>query len=138
MGVEPDIVVPAGQVLDVAHCRALENLVACTTDEKEKTWFVWHLERIREAGYVNDISTKMLEQFIGDYGSYEITLSEESLCFSRGGRMKHRLIPVSETKFIVEDLDYLNFEFVKGKAGVTGVKIDLDYGRQIEYERNKE
>lgn len=137
VGVEPDIVVSPERALYTAHLKALENLVENTADEQEKSWFAWHLKNTRVDATAAKPSRKMLEKFAGIYGSYEIMVSEGSLCYSRGGRMKHRLVPVLETKFVLEDVDYLTIEFILERKSVTGIQVELDDGRQIEYERNK-
>jgi len=136
VGVEPDIKTTPALALQTAHLKALEELAKTTDDEKQAAWYNWHLQGKKAGLTPANPSQKVLKSYTGKYGSYEISLSDGVLYYSRGGRMKHKLLPLSEKIFAVADLDNLRFVFDIQNSDDKSLVVHFDDGRQLKYSGN--
>lgn len=116
-GVVPDIEFPASQAFDRAYTMALEKLAAKATDAQRKSELEWVLVGQKAKLNVPHLNEKTMKAFTGIYGDRTVTLENGILQYRRTGP-KYRLIPLTETLFAVEGLDYFRVEFVmkEGKA----------------------
>ncbi len=116
-GVAPDIQVPAAQAFDKAYTMALEKLSAKASDPQGKREFDWVLTAQKAKLNPPHIEEKALKMVAGVYGERKVTFENGVLQYERTGP-KYRLIPLTETLFAVEGLDYFRVEFVvkEGKA----------------------
>ena len=92
------------------------------------------------AGQAKKIDTKILDSYVGDYeaeiGVLRISRDGDRLFGEPDGGEKKELIPESETKFKVMDVN-ATVVFVKDDAGkVTGMELDLN-GQQIKAKKIK-
>ncbi len=116
-GVTPDIQVPASQAFDRAYTMALEKLAAKAPDAQRKSELEWVLVGQKAKLNVPRLNEKMMKAFTGIYGDRTVSLENGILQYQRTGP-KYRLLPLTETLFAVEGLDYFRVEFVikDGKA----------------------
>ena len=116
-GVTPDIQVPAAQAFDRAYTMALEKLAAKASDAQRKSELEWILFGQKAKLNSPHVDEKILKTYAGLYGDRKVTLENGVLQYQRTGP-KYRLIPLTETLFAVEGLDYFRVEFVmkQGKA----------------------
>ncbi len=116
-GVTPDIQVPASKAFDQAYMMALEKLAAKTPDPERKSEFDWVVVGQKAKLNPPPVSDKTLRTYVGEYGERKITLENGVLFYQRTGP-KRRLIPLTETLFAVEGVDYfrVEFELKQGKA----------------------
>jgi hypothetical protein len=122
-GVTPDIQMPAAQAFDKAYTMALEKLAAKTSDPQRKSECEWVLTAQRAKLNPPQVDEKRLKMYAGTYGERKVTLENGVLQYQRTGP-KSRLVPLTETLFAVEGLDYFRVEFVvkEGKAvALTGL-----------------
>ena len=116
-GVTPDIQIPAAQAFDRAYEMALEKLAAKATDPDRKNEFAWILSGKKAKLNPPRVAERILKMYPGVYGERKVSLENGVLYYQRTGP-KYRLVPMTETLFAVEGLDYFRLEFVvtDGKA----------------------
>jgi hypothetical protein len=116
-GVTPDIAVPAAEAFDRAYALAVDKLAAKASDPRRKAEFDWILVGLKAKTNPPQIDQKVLKTYAGVYGEPKITLENGALFYQRTGP-KYRLIPMTQTLFALDGLDYFRVEFVlkQGKA----------------------
>jgi hypothetical protein len=116
-GVTPDIQIPAAQAFDKAYTMALEKLATKASDPQKKIEFEWVLTAQKAKLNPPRLDDTTLQMYVGVYGERKVTLENGVLQYQRTGP-KYRLVPLTETLFAVEGLDYVRVEFVvkDGKA----------------------
>ena len=130
-GVEPDIAVSAEQALDTAYLMVLEKLVKNTKDKSQKFQIAWAIAGLKAKLKPVKVPAGILGKYAGDYGERKIWFKDGSLHYRRGKADPHKLIPLRENLFQVEDLDYFRVEFVMDEGGrVTGLVGIYDDGSQ--------
>lgn len=110
-GVAPDIAVPAAQAFDRAYTMAVEKLAAKASDPQQKGEFDWILVGLKAKTNPPRIDEKTLKTYAGVYGERKAIFENGVLHYQRTGP-KYRLVPLTETLFAVEGLDYFRVEFV--------------------------
>jgi hypothetical protein len=116
-GVTPDIAVPAAEALDRAYVMAVEKLAAKASDPQRKAQYEWVLVGLEAKANPPRVSESVLKSYAGVYGERKVTFENGTLQYQRTGP-KYRLVPLTETLFTLEGLDYFRVEFVvkDGKA----------------------
>ena len=112
-GVEPHIKVPHGEALDVAKLEATKAVRGKYDDERH----VALLERLDAMIEPTDVDMEVLKKWAGDYGPRHIKLEEGALWYERDERPKYRMIPISETLFCFEDLEFFMLEIETDDSG---------------------
>jgi len=132
VGVKPDITVSKEIALNKAHYIALEKLIKKAKDPNRRNKLNWVFEGIKSEINRVDINEKELIKYIGNYSrNQKIKLKKGTLIFNRQGQ-DFKLIPMSNTKFKIESIDFVRIEFVLNKKGiVTGFFSLLDNGRKM-------
>lgn len=110
-GVTPDISVPADQAFDRAYTMAVDKLASQASDPRRKAECDWILVGLKAKANPPQPSEKALESYVGVYGDRRVTLENGVLFYQRIGP-KYRLIPLTDTIFAPEGLDYFRVEFV--------------------------
>jgi C-terminal processing protease CtpA/Prc len=110
-GIEPHIAVPRDQALDKAHSTALEKLLEKTDDEGKQRQLSWALDGIKARIKPAKVQLETLKKYVGKYTRGEVNLMEEQL-FIHAGPQKFKLIPLSETYFIVDGWPDIRVEFL--------------------------
>jgi hypothetical protein len=116
-GVTPDIQIPAAQAFDRAYTMAVEKLAAKATDPERKNELTWILSGQQAKLNPVRVGERTLKMYPGVYGERKVTLENGVLYYQRTGP-KYRLVPMTETLFAVQGLEYFRVEFVvkDGKA----------------------
>ena len=135
-GVEPDIACPAAEAFDRAYAMAVEKLAAKATDPGRKAEYDWILAGEKAKGGQGRVDERTLKLYIGEYGERKVIFENGALFYQRTGP-RYKLIPMTETLFAVEGLDYFRVEFeVKGGRAVALVGL-YDDGRREPSPRTK-
>ncbi|MGZ7065668.1 MAG: S41 family peptidase [Candidatus Aminicenantales bacterium] len=135
-GVTPDIPVPAPQAFDRAYTMALEKLAAKATDPDRKNELAWIITGMKARENPLRVAEKILKMYPGVYGERKVSLENGVLYYQRTGP-KYRLVPMTETLFSVEGLDYFRLEFVVKDGKATGVVGLYDNGDKDTSPRTK-
>lgn len=109
-GIEPHISVPREKALDKAHSTALEKLLEKTDDERKKRQLNWALDGIKAKVEPAKVQPKILKKYVGKYTRGEVSLVEGQL-FIQAGPQKFRMIPLSETYFVLDGESDIRVEF---------------------------
>jgi C-terminal processing protease CtpA/Prc len=109
-GITPHIAVPRGQALDKAHSTALEKLLGKTSDEGKKRQINWALDGIRARLEPVEVQPDILKKYVGKYTRGEVTLTE-GLLFIQAGPQKFKMIPLSQTYFVLDEEPNIRIEF---------------------------
>ncbi|USN99941.1 MAG: S41 family peptidase [Phycisphaeraceae bacterium] len=112
-GIEPDVVVPAGDALDTAIGLALETLSE-SDDPVVADRAAWGLIGRRVAAGGEPIDEPAMREIAGDYGERQIEVRDGGLWYSRAVAAAgwRRLICVGEDTFVLE--------------GVPGFRLEVD------------
>jgi len=127
-GVEPDVMVAAGQALEKAQALALEKLAARETDERIKAELQRKLEWLQAPVTPVSVAEDVLRSYVGTYGPRKITFENGCLFYQRENQTKMMMIPVAEDYFRFEEIDYFRLKIVKKEGQVTGVEGHYDEG----------
>ncbi|HOW25328.1 MAG TPA: S41 family peptidase [Bacteroidales bacterium] len=136
-GIKPCVEVPEKDALAKAHLLAIDSLARKTEDEKQKEAYKWISERLNAQLTPVILDTKLLEKYTGTYGPRIITFENGSLYYQREGRPKYKMIPVSETLFMFDELDYFMLEVIVENGRATALIGHYDDGRTDRNERLK-
>jgi len=135
-GVTPDIQVPAPQAFDRAYAMALEKLAAKATDPEAKSELAWIITGQKAKLNPPQVAEKILKMYPGVYGERKVFLEKGVLYYQRTGP-KYRLVPMTETLFAVEGLNYFRLEFVVMDGKATSVVGLYDNGERDSSPRTK-
>ncbi len=135
-GVSPDISVPADQAFEKAYLLALEKLKEKATDPARRNAIEWTLQG--ETAKLNPIKVGQatLRKYAGTYDARKVTFANGALYYQRTGP-KYRLVPMTQTTFFVEGLDYFRVEFVSEGGKVKELVGLYDDGRREPSKRTK-
>jgi len=102
-GVVPHIPVPAEKALDVALLRALDTVLKTTTDPREQAELRTAIQ-IREAQMQPVVVPEAkLSSYAGKYGVRIISRDNGSLTFQRENGPRLKLLPISDTRFVIDE-----------------------------------
>jgi hypothetical protein len=116
-GVAPDLVVASNAALDVAHRDALKKISARTTNEDDRRRLEWAIIGLDDRINPAPVDVTSLAGYAGTYGERAIKLENGRLYYRRGENPWAALIPMSETLFRMESLDFFRLEVVRDGGG---------------------
>lgn len=136
-GIEPDIKVDADKALQVAHLDAIKKLQKETTDDAAKMKYQWALDGLNARNNPVSVDKNLLQSYTGTYHNRIISFKNEELYYQAGRRAKSRMIPISDTYFILESYDYFRIRFKKKEGEVISLEELFTNGRTIEIKKIK-
>ena len=129
-GIEPHVSVPKEQALDKAHSLALEKLISKAADEEKRFALKWALDGLKARTDPAKVNPETLKKYAGRYSNGEVSLENDQLVVHIGPR-EFRMIPISETFFVLEAADNTRAEFVLDEKGdVKEVIVHFRDGRR--------
>jgi hypothetical protein len=128
-GVEPHIPVPAGQALETAHLKAVEDLLAALPQGDPRHMLEWVAEIVRSEYHPVELGQDQLARFAGEYGKRLFDIQGGVL---HAGHQEipvsWPLVPISPTRFRLDE--DMKFEFIVDEGGdVSAVKVTYRDGR---------
>lgn len=136
-GVAPDLVVASDNALDVAHREALKKISTRTTNERDRMMLDWAITGLDSKINPATIDMASLSGYAGAYGERAIKFENGKLYYRRGGNPWAALIPMSETLFRMENVDYFRLEVVRdGQGKPTALVGHYDNGMVDRSERS--
>lgn len=136
-GIEPCVRVAEKDALAKAHLLAIDSLAKKTEDVKQKENYRWLSERLNAKLNPVKVDPKILEKYVGLYGPRTITFENGSLYYQREGRPKYKMIPVNETLFMFDELDYFMLEVILENGKAAALVGHYDNGTSDRNERTK-
>jgi len=116
-GIEPHIKVPEAEALDVAHLEALEKLAEEVGEGPERAQLMWDIERLEATANPVEIDTDTMRKYAGSYGPRVITFENGALYYQRGRGPKFRMVAMTETTFMFEEIDRFKLEIEIDASG---------------------
>ena len=138
-GVEPDIKVPADDALLTARKVALEKLMEKAEDQRDKQALDWAVLTIESQLNPAELTLEQMKLYAGNYTDRELKVSEDGkLLYHRIDRPWNELIPLTDTIFRMDGVDYFRLEVVLDESGKP-VKLVGHYnnGHRDESPRNE-
>jgi hypothetical protein len=117
VGVIPDVAVPSAQALDKAHVMALETILEGQSDPRQAFAIEWAIAGLESKTSPVTVSPEVLASYAGSYGPRTLTLEDGSLIYQRGEGARMRAIPMGESMFRFDELDYFRIEIVTDDSG---------------------
>lgn len=115
-GIDPHIKVSQELALKKAHLMALEKLAEKTEDPDKKRDRKWELNVLRAKENPAKVDMAVLKKYIGNYARGEVILESGELWMKLWSN-KIRMIPLTETYFVLEGESGIQIEFTLDKAG---------------------
>ncbi len=109
-GIEPHIAVPQEEALDAARLDVMKTMRERTGDERLGRGLDFAIKRLEALRGPVEIDLGSVEKYAGDYGPRHIVIENGALHYVRNGRPKFRMIPVTETLFCFEEIEYFMLE----------------------------
>ena len=116
-GIEPHIQVPRDEALEVATIEAMKKLLETADEEWKKEGMRFAVERLEALRNPAEVPEETMKRWAGDYGPRHIIFEEGALWYERDERPRFRMIPISETLFCFEDLDFFKLEIETDDSG---------------------
>ncbi|MCP4581173.1 MAG: S41 family peptidase [candidate division Zixibacteria bacterium] len=126
IGVKPDIETSAANALDIAHVKALKNLISKSVDETIKRDLSWFLIAAEASANPVEFSEKDLQEYTGVYaeGRYGILIKEGRLFWRYTDGNDYVLIPITKDLFGFDDTNDVRIQIVRDKSGdVSGFRL---------------
>jgi hypothetical protein len=134
-GVEPHVKVPADSALAVAYLMALDTLAATAADPREKQELsVIRAVKKAELDAVT-VPEPVLKKYPGTYGIRTISLDKGWLYFQREQGPKLKLLPLSETTFVIDEVGGQVTFLPTATGTVSGFDLVRSQGDTVRCER---
>ncbi len=119
VGVRPNVPLAASAALDRGHLLALEAVLAALPEGADPFPVEWALDDLRARCEPVTIPVERLEAIVGTYGAeHTFELRDDVLWYSRGGGSFQTLLrPLAEDYFLMVDVDWIRFRFVRDGTG---------------------
>ena len=117
IGVVPHISVSSEKAFDVAYAEALDNLYKNATEGIEKFRIEWVKKELDAKLNPIILNTKTKKRYVGTYGPRKIFLGNGILFYQRENRPKHRMVPLGDEWFKLDDLNYFRIQFITNESG---------------------
>jgi C-terminal processing protease CtpA/Prc len=116
-GVAPDLAVPSDQALESAHADALKKILTRTTNENDRFLLEWASRTLEDKLHPATVDVTRLVHYAGTYGPRSIKYEDGQLFYRRGDNPWTKLIPMSESLFRMENVDYFRLEVALDAQG---------------------
>ncbi len=116
VGVIPQVECPSTDALQVAHRKALEDLLAAG-DGEDRDGIQWALDGLRAQSDPLEISRKTAKELEGDYGPRHITRRKGELYYQRDERPEFRLVGIAEDLLALEGMDTFRLRVERDEEG---------------------
>lgn len=138
VGVEPDIAVSVEYALDTAYLSALDELRSSAVNDKRRVVYQWYADAFRAKRNPAVVDVKTLKSYTGTYGTLKIAFRDGSLFYQRGDRAMYRMIPMSETLFLVDEQSTIRIRIKKDRDRTIGITVLHSDGGSVDYTRVEE
>jgi retinol-binding protein 3 len=135
-GVEPDIKVPAGDALGIAHLEALKTLREQATDPERVQALAWAQEGLELSAHPVVLDAAALHAYEGSYGPRRAWVEDGTLYYQRAPQPRVRLIPAGNDMFFLDGVDYFRVRFGRDGDRITKMIGTYQDGRTSENARD--
>jgi CubicO group peptidase (beta-lactamase class C family) len=117
--------------------RAAMGYVQAAATAMDDTKLAWVAEMVKAKREPVSIADEVLASYVGEFDPYRITREEGALFFGREGAGQIRMIPIDESTFVFEELDYFKVEMVEEEGRVVGIRGIFSTGRAEVYAKTE-
>lgn len=137
VGVEPDVSVPAGEALTLAHAKAVETLLANATEPNDKALLEWAKTGLEASMHPATPTAAELAALTGTYGERRVWIEDGVLKYRRGELPARALVPMTKGLFKLEGVMYFRVRFESDASGKVVRLVGMyDDGRVEPMERS--
>jgi C-terminal processing protease CtpA/Prc len=136
-GITPDYQVAAPAALDKALEVALDSLMRKTDDPDKKYAYQWSLDGMKAKSDPPILEESVMKKYAGVYEVRTISFENGSLYYQREGRPKFKMIPLNETTFMFEELNYFRLRVMIENGKAVAIEGLYDNGRTDKNLRTK-
>jgi hypothetical protein len=122
VGVEPDVEVAQEKALETALAIASKKLSETESDPRFASYYEWYHAMYETALNPVTLDEETMRSYTGSYGPRTITLEGNSLFYQREGRPKLKLVPISDSDFLLDGIDHFRLRFLKDGDQVVAVE----------------
>jgi len=134
VGVIPDFEIAQELALPKAHKMALDSILSVKIAKGEDTKGTsWYLNGLNHNPI--QLSKKSINQFVGKYRDITISSQGTTLYFKRDRRLKFKMTPIGENKFILIDDDYTKVEFIE-KDKINFMNVETLVEKDFDIKKN--
>jgi hypothetical protein len=117
VGVIPDVAVPTEEALEHAYLMAVSKLKRDATDERQIASLDFVIAGLEATLNPVSVSDAVLKSYVGTYPPRRLTFEDGQLWYQRQGNPRMRAIPMTETMFRFDEIDYFRIEVVLDESG---------------------
>ncbi len=128
VGVEPHIKTSSAEALAVAQITVLKKMLE-RREDGDNFVVEWALEGLKSKNSDFTVNEDVLKSYVGNYGPRKITFKQGSLYYQREGNREYKLIPISETKFRMEEISNFRIKVLKENDEVVALQGLYNTGR---------
>lgn len=133
-GVSPHIAVKQQDALNTAYVKILESLMEKNTDDRAQARYSWIVDGLKAKEKTFATTHDQLQTYVGNYGPRKVSFENGDLYYQRGEGSKHKMVPMSEHKFMITDIPRFRIKFDHNDEQVVALVGNYDNGRS---DRNK-
>lgn len=137
-GVKPHIEVPQEKALTTAKLKALETLKESCKEEKDKSFYDWHIQGIKAELEPLTLDESILKSYAGSYGPRKIVFKDGKLYYKRDDRPLLEMTPVTQDLFAIQGYDWFRIQIVIQDGRANAIKGLYDNGQMDENSRDNE
>ena len=124
------------EAFDKAYQLALGKLKDKHKDEIKKQIVTWAYDGLSARLNPVTIEEKTMKKYAGTYGPRTITLEDGTLYYQREDRPRMKMVPMSETVFGFDEIDYFRLEIIMENGKASAVVGHYDNGRTDRNEKS--
>ena len=136
VGVQPDVLCENSEAKNTAYEIALKKLDSLAIDENIKNEYEWILDGLTAKNNTVIISNDILQTYEGDYGRSTIFIQNKKIYFRLPSGNEYEMIPISNTYFLLEGLDFFRVEIVSEDNIPSAIKGIYSNGYTNTVEKN--
>jgi hypothetical protein len=122
VGVTPDVEVTEDKALDTALAIASKRLSEKQGDPQSRSYYRWYHDIYEAALNPVVLDEETMRSLTGTYGPRTVTLEDGSLFYQREGRAKLKMVPVSDSFFMLDGIDDFRLRFLKEGDRIVAVE----------------
>jgi hypothetical protein len=122
VGVTPDVEVTEDKALDTALAIASKRLSEKQGDPQSRSYYRWYHDIYEAALNPVVLDEDTMRSLTGTYGPRTVTLEDGSLFYQREGRAKLKMVPVSDSYFMLDGIDDFRLRFLKEGDRIVAVE----------------
>ncbi|HSG67689.1 MAG TPA: S41 family peptidase [Bacteroidales bacterium] len=136
-GIEPHVKASRASAKNVAYMMALDSLMKKEQNENIRNGLKWAYDGMKAALEPVVLGEKTMKTYAGNYGPRNIYFENGELYYQREERPKMKMVPITETLFGFDELDYFRLHVIVEDGKAVALEGMYDNGATDRNERTK-